>query len=244
MQILLTMSYDGTVYAGWQRQENALAVQEVVENALAGLLSRELTVRAASRTDAGVHALGQRASFFAPDLRVPPEKLPAVLNALLPEDISVTAAEIVPEDFNPQFHARRKTYVYNFYNAPHPNPLFSRYSAFVPQELDFGAMQAAAEFFVGRHDFAAFCAVGSSAKTTVREVFSCAVEKQNGLIAMKITGGGFLYNMVRIIAGTVLYVGLKKIPQKKIPEIIASRERKNAGKTMPPQGLVLLDVKY
>jgi len=267
MQILLTVAYDGTNYAGWQRQVNAVAVQEKVEDALSGLLklqgncsaisvggnrnaqgafcSRTVVVRAASRTDAGVHALGQRAAFFVDDLRVPLGKLPVVLNGLLPSDISVTDACVVGEGFNPRFDALRKTYVYNMYNAACPNPLLSRYSAFVPQELDFAAMEAAAGCFVGRHDFAGFCAVGSSAKTTVREVFSCGVARQeNGMISLEICGGGFLYNMVRIIAGTVLYVGLGKILPENIPEIIASCKRENGGKTMPPQGLTLVRVEY
>lgn len=246
MQILLTVAYDGTNYAGWQKQENAVAVQEKLENALSELLGREVTTRAASRTDAGVHALGQRAAFFADDLRVPLEKLPAVLAGLLPTDISVTAAHAVPDEFNPQFDALRKTYIYNMYNAPHPNPLVARYSAFVPQSLDFAAMQKAAKFFVGKHDFAAFCATGGNAKTTVREVFGCAVSEaaHHGLLSLTITGGGFLYNMVRIIAGTVLYAGLGKIPPESIPGIIAAKERAKAGKTMPPQGLVLMEVEY
>lgn len=257
MQILLTIAYDGTNYAGWQRQENALAVQEKLENALSALLSHPVDVRAASRTDAGVHALGQRASFFAPDLRVPLDKLPIVLVGLLPENISVTAAEAVPESFNPRFNAKQKTYVYNIYNVKYPNPLLSRYSAFVPEKLDFAAMQKAAKFFIGKHDFAAFCATGGSAKNTVREIFNADCTKSlssislevgnkqhNGLISLKITGGGFLYNMVRIIAGTVVYAGMGKISPEAIPQIIESKERKNSGKTMPPQGLVLLEVCY
>jgi len=219
-------------------------------------------VRAASRTDAGVHALGQRAAFFADDLRVPLAKLPMVLNGLLPTDISVTDARAVADDFNPRFDAKQKTYIYNMYNAACPNPLLARYSAFVPHELNLAAMQEAAACFVGLHDFAGFCAVGSSAKTTVREVFSCTVsrnesekcaffcgaaaggEQENGMISLEICGGGFLYNMVRIIAGTVLYVGLGKICPASIPEIIASCNRENAGKTMPPHGLTLMRVEY
>jgi tRNA pseudouridine38-40 synthase len=244
VQILLTVAYDGTNYAGWQRQENAVAVQEKLEDAISRLLSRDVIVRAASRTDAGVHALGQRASFFAPDLRVPLERLPEVLSAFLPTDISVTAAQEVPENFNPGFDAKQKTYLYNIYNSPAPNPLVGRYSAFVPQKLNLAAMQQAAKSFVGKHDFTAFCATGGSAKTTVREIYFCETEKEHDLIKLKITGNGFLYNMVRIIAGTILYAGMGKISPEKIPEIIASKKRENAGKTMPPHGLVLVEVKY
>ncbi|MCL2387125.1 MAG: tRNA pseudouridine(38-40) synthase TruA [Defluviitaleaceae bacterium] len=262
MQILLTVSYDGTNYAGWQRQENAIAVQEKVEDALSELLARPIVVRAASRTDAGVHALGQRAVFSAPDLRVPLDKLPKVLCGLLPNDISITAAEAVPEDFNPRFNAKEKTYTYSIFNAPYPNPLLARQSAFVPEKLDMFAMQEAAKSFIGKHDFAAFCATGSSAKTTTREIMACDVIRNtaytpsliqpkdnsnlqhHGLIALTITGNAFLYNMVRIIAGTILYTGLGKIPPDAIPDIIASKDRTKAGKTMPPQGLVLMEVCY
>ncbi|MCL2358013.1 MAG: tRNA pseudouridine synthase A [Defluviitaleaceae bacterium] len=292
MQILLTIAYDGTDYAGWQRQNNAVAVQEKIEGALSAIIGREVIVRAASRTDAGVHALGQRASFFAPDLRVPLEKLPQVLNGLLPADISVTAALPVPENFNPQFDAKKKTYIYTIQNSP--NPLTARYRAFVPQALDISAMQTAAAHFIGLHDFAAFCATGGSAKTTVREIFECEVFKDkvfgdsvrdawassppqggrpapeprqggnapltpslnprftrirdevwgDSCIEIYVTGGGFLYNMVRIIAGTLVYVGLGKISPEDVPGIIASKDRARAGKTMPPQGLVLAAVEY
>jgi len=245
MQTLLTISYDGTNYAGWQRQQNAIAVQQRLEEALSALLAQSITTKAASRTDAGVHALGQRAAFFTDNLPIPLDKLPQVINGYLPPDISVTAAEAVPDSFNPRFDAIYKTYVYQIYNAPIPNPLLGRYSAFVPRHLDVEAMKKAATFIIGHHDFAAFQATGSSAKTTVREIFDFNVVKQSsGLINLTITGGGFLYNMVRIIAGTLMYVGLEKLPATAIPDIIQSRDRTRAGKTMPPEGLILLEVGY
>jgi len=245
MQILLTVAYDGTNYAGWQRQNNAIAVQEKLEDALSVLLNRPVQVQGASRTDSGVHALGQRVCFIAQDLRVPLDKLPMVLAGLLPQDISVMASEVVPDDFNPRFDAKYKTYEYSFYNAPCPNPLLARYSTFVPQPLDLQDMRTAAKFFVGKHDFTAFCATGSSAKTTVREIYDCDIVKsQNDIITLSITGNAFLYNMVRIIAGTLLYVGIGKIACDAIPTIIASKDRKQAGKTMPPQGLTLVSVTY
>ena len=173
------------------------------------------------------------------------EKLPQIINGFLPTDIAVTAAKIVPEHFNPRFDPISKTYAYNIYSAKVPNPLLRRYSAFVPQALDFDAMKKAAGYFVGRHDFAAFMATGSSAKTTVREVFSCGIEKQpSGVITLAITGGGFLYNMVRIIAGTVVYIGMGKISPEDVPGIIQSRDRTKAGKTMPPEGLTLVEVQF
>ena len=245
MQILLTLAYDGTNYVGWQRQQNGMAVQQKVEEALSDLMCKPIIVKAASRTDAGVHALGQRAAFFADNLHVPTDKLPIVLTGLLPGDISVLSASIVSDIFNPRFDACYKTYVYQICNAPIPNPLLRRYSAFVPKALDIAAMDRACEFFIGRHDFAAFCAAGSSAKTTTREIYSCCVKKSpNGLVALTVTGNGFLYNMVRIIAGTLVYVGIGKISPEKVGSIIASKDRKQAGKTMPPEGLVLDMVSY
>jgi len=241
MQILLTIAYDGTDYAGWQRQANAVAVQEVLELALAQLYGLEIKTAAAGRTDAGVHALGQRVVFTAENL-IPLEKLPMVLAKFLPKDISALKAELVPDDFNPRFHAKKKTYVYKIHNAF--NPFVNRYSAFVPHSLDLAVMQQAACHFIGEHDFAAFCATGGSAKTTVREIYNCSVNKGPDLVEITVTGNGFLYNMVRIIAGTLLYVGSGKIKPSAIPEIINSRDRKQAGKTAPAHGLTLLEVVY
>jgi tRNA pseudouridine38-40 synthase len=243
MRVLLTAAYDGTDYAGWQRQANAVSVQQRLEEALSSLLGHTVKTAAASRTDAGVHALGQRVCFSADALRVPLDKLPQVLNALLPNDIAVSAAREVPEGFNPR-HAVSKTYRYQFYNAPCPDPLLTRYSAFVPQALRVGAMREAAAFFVGRHDFAGFCAAGSSARTTARTVFSCEVRAEGSLLRMFICGEGFLYNMARIVAGTLLYAGLGKVKPEEIPDIIASGDRTRAGKTMPPAGLTLMEVRY
>ncbi|MCL2187397.1 MAG: tRNA pseudouridine(38-40) synthase TruA [Defluviitaleaceae bacterium] len=244
MRVLLTIAYDGTAYAGWQRQENALAVQQVVEEALASLIGCAVTLTAASRTDAGVHALGQRAAFNVEGLRIPLNKLPRVLNGLLPADISVSHAQAVPQDFNPRFAARFKTYRYQIWNASVPNPMYNRYSAFINQPLDILAMQKAARHFIGRHDFAAFCATGGSAKTTVREIYTCTISQAENLITLEITGNAFLYNMVRIIAGTLTYAGLGKINPCIIPDIIAARDRTQAGKTMPPQGLTLVEVQF
>lgn len=244
MNVLLTVAYDGTNYAGWQRQDNAVAVQQRLEEALFSLFNKDIKVTAASRTDAGVHALGQRAAFAVEHMSIPLEKLPLALNNNLPPDISVQAAQLAEDDFNPRFRAKAKTYSYQIYNAPLPNPLFSRYSAFVPNTLDVKKMICAADNFVGTHDFAAFCAAGSSAKTTLRSIFACKIEQEGPLIKMTTTGDGFLYNMVRIMVGTVLYVGLGKYLPEDIPKIIASKDRTKAGKTMPPEGLVLVEVVY
>ena len=248
MQILLTISYDGTSYAGWQRQKNAISVQQTIEEAMESLLKQKITLRSASRTDAGVHALGQRASFFVDTLKIPLFKLPSVINGYLPDDIAIINAEIVPESFSPRYDAVKKTYHYKIYNRPAPNPLLSRYSAFVPTSLDTAAMIKAAPLFVGVHDFKAFMASSPDTKgkevNTVREIFDCSCKNEGNMILITVAGNGFLYNMVRIISGTILYVGLGKIHPDKIPAIIEQKNRQNAGKTMPPQGLTLVGVEY
>ena len=248
MHILLTVAYDGTAYAGYQRQKNGYTVQEALENALAALYRQTIPTTQASRTDAGVHALGQRVGFFC-DNRIPLEKLPLALNALLPPDIAVSRAEEVPAGFHPRFDALEKTYRYQFALGRTPDPLMTRYALFVSQALDVEAMGRACEAFAGEHDFAAFCAAGGSAKTTVRTVRDCALAERTGdglcrLLTLEITGSGFLYNMVRIVAGTALYVGLGKIAAADLPGIIARGRRQEAGKTLPPQGLTLLRIGY
>jgi len=212
MQILLTVAYDGTFYAGWQRQNNAMTVQQRLEETISGILRRTIILRAASRTDAGVHALGQRAVFNGEGLLIPLEKLPEVINNNLPDDISVTECMTVPDGFNPR-HAAYKTYRYQIFNAPYPNPLLKRYATFVPQKLDTDAMKKAAPYFLGRHDFKSFCASGNGTESNnkVREIYDCHISQCNDLITLTVTGNGFLYNMVRILAGTVFYAGLKKI---------------------------------
>lgn len=244
MNILLTIAYDGTNYAGWQSQKNAVTIQQRLEEGLLALLGKNIKVTGASRTDAGVHALGQRASFVMDNMPIPLKKLPYAINSHLPQDIRIQAAQIVPDDFNPRFNAKAKTYRYQIYNAEIPNPMVSRYSAFVPQKLEVEAMVTTCNRLVGRHDFAAFCASGSSVKTTVRTIFACDVVQENELVSINIIGDGFLYNMVRIIAGTAVYSGVGKISANDIPEIIASCDRSKAGKTMPPQGLTLVEVMY
>ncbi|MDR2649017.1 MAG: tRNA pseudouridine(38-40) synthase TruA [Clostridiales bacterium] len=244
MRYLLTVSYDGTNYGGWQRQKNAITVQERLEAALTAVFHQTVKTAAASRTDAGVHALGQRVCFSAKDCKIPIEKLPLVTNSHLPEDIAITAAEPVDDQFNPRFRAREKTYHYNIWHSNCPNPLIRRTAVFFPYHLDVGLMKEAAKAFEGKHDFAAFRAAGSNVLTTVREIHECAVRKDGSMITISISGGGFLYNMARIIAGTLIAAGQGKIPAMDIPEIIRSRDRTRAGKTMPPQGLTLIEIKY
>jgi len=244
VKILLTVAYDGTNYAGWQRQDNALSVQQSLEEALEKLLAQPIKLSAASRTDAGVHALGQKAVFTIEHMPIPLDRFPQALNKFAPDDIVVCEAQQVSDEFNPRFDAKFKTYRYQIYNARLPNPLESRYSAFVPRPLDIEKMQQAAKKFIGTHDFAAFCATGSSAKTTVRTILNCEIKKDGDMIQMLVSGNAFLYNMVRIMAGTLTYVGMGKLEADSIPNIISSKERPQAGKTMPPEGLTLMEIFY
>ena len=242
-RILLTISYDGTNYSGWQKQKNAVTVQGEFDKACSTLFKTDVESIGASRTDAGVHALGQRAVIDV-DTSIPAEKIPLALNPLLPDDIVVTHAEEVGADFNPRFKALKKTYEYSIYNAPFRNPIYRNYSEYVRCKLDLDSMRTACEAFVGEHDFRAFCASGNSSKTTVRTIYSLDVEKDGDFIKIRVTGNGFLYNMVRIIAGTLIYVGEGRIAPDDLPEIIASGDRRKAGKTVGPSGLVLVKIMY
>jgi tRNA pseudouridine38-40 synthase len=249
MQICLRIAYEGTQYAGWQRQANAVAVQQVIEEALEQIYVKKISIVGASRTDAGVHAMGQTASFSLensriPDSRIPIEKIPYVLNHFLPADISVTQAWQVAEEFSPRFDAREKTYEYRIWHGRHNNPLLRRFALFYPYRLDINAMRRAAADLVGRHDFAAFCAAGSDAKTTVREIYECSLSEQEELITLTVRGNAFLYNMVRIITGTLLCVGQGKIAADSMNAILASGDRSRSGITAPPHGLTLAAIRY
>jgi len=246
MGVLLTVSYDGTNYCGWQDQRNGRSVQEALSAAFcAATACYKFTMLGASRTDAGVHALGQRAHIIsAGPIKIPAAKMPLVLNNLLPPDIRITSAESVPDNFHPINATKSKTYRYTICNTRYQNPLTRNFSAFVPKKMDVDKMAAAAHHFVGEHDFAAFCATGSIVKSTVRTVHRLDVTQQGDIIEITINGNGFLYNMVRIIAGTLTNVGLGRTPDSAIPDIIASGDRTRAGKTMPPQGLTLIEIYY
>ena len=243
MRILLTLSYDGTKYFGWQRQDSFVTVQGELEKALSTLLKQEISVRGASRTDTGVHALCQGAVFYA-DTTIPLENMPFAINSFLPEDIVVTKAIEVDEEFHPQYSVDYKTYEYKIQNSRFPDPRLKNYTEFIRYDLDIDKMKKACAFFLGEHDFKAFCAAGSSAKTTVRTIFSLDVKKEGDIVAITVSGNGFLYNMVRILAGTLVYVGLGKIQPEEIKDIILSKDRARAGKTLSPCGLTLMEVHY
>ncbi|MCX7711245.1 MAG: tRNA pseudouridine(38-40) synthase TruA [Clostridia bacterium] len=241
--IRLTIEYDGTKYHGWQIQSNAVTIQGVLQRAIRGLTGENVTLIGCSRTDVGVHALGHIAN-FPTESNIPPDRFSFALNRMLPEDIVIKSSEEVSMDFHARFCAKGKTYRYLFYNAQFPSALH-RYRAYhVSHNLDVQAMADAGQFFLGTHDFSAFRASGSDTRTSVRTITELQVQRKDDLVEMKITGDGFLYNMVRIIAGTLTEVGAGKLKPEDIPGIIESKKRKLAGRTAPAHGLYLVEVFY
>ncbi len=243
--IKLVLEYDGTDYHGFQRQPmfHGPTIQGILEDRLARLTNQSVKLIMAGRTDAGVHALGQVINFTS-DTKIPMDKLPKALNSLLPYDIRVKQAEIVPPEFNARFSARWKRYCYSLYNQPVSSVFNRRFTYHVPQRLDFPAMQEAALLMEGRKDFRAFCAAGSPVKNFVRSLTKCEVLREGPLIRITCEADGFLYNMVRIISGTLVEVGKGKIYPADIPGIIGSHDRTTGGVTAPPQGLCLMHVEY
>ena len=245
-RILLTIAYDGTNYSGWQKQkdEAVITVEGELTKALRLLFRNPaLECIGASRTDAGVHALGQRAVIDV-ETSIPAEKIPLAIRSFLPADIVVTKAEEVAEAFHPRFDCVKKTYEYRFWNAPAKNPKERLYSAYVQKPLDVERMNEGAKAFLGTHDFAAFCAAGAQVSTTVRTIFDCHVEKQGESVRILVTGDGFLYNMVRIMVGTLLDIQAGSLEAGSIPAILNSGSRAQAGKTAPACGLYLDSVFY
>jgi len=236
--IKIELMYDGTEYHGFQRQKNGITIQECLENAIEKITGEAAVVYGCGRTDAGVHAICYTANFHTSS-EISTEKLPLALNSQLNEDIRVISAKDVPEDFHSRYSAVAKTYIYKIVNKPVMDVFLSKYSWFYPQKLDVDKMKAAAKQIVGTHDFAAFMAAGSPVSSTVREVTDLTVSEKDGVIEIEVTANGFLYNMVRIITGTLVYAGCGKILPEDLPEIILSKERTCAGVTAPPQGLSL-----
>lgn len=246
MNYLLTLAYDGTNYCGFQVQPNGRSVAAAFQNALEAVLGSRPDIKGCSRTDAGVHALGFMLNFHA-DTRIPAAKLPLALNQHLPPDIRVLEARVVPDDFHARYAAHTKTYLYRIHNSPIDSPFASRYYTKVPGRLDANRMQQAAQYFVGTHDFLALCASGSSAAAhgdTVRTITACAVERRGDDIDITVTADGYLYNMVRILAGTLCEAGAGRLAPEAVPGILASCDRKNAGPTLAAKGLFLKSVDY
>lgn len=244
-RILFTIAYDGTNYYGWQKQnaEDQKTVQETFESALSRLFKQRVECIGASRTDRGVHALGQRAVCDV-ETSIPEERLLLAVNTYLPPDIRVMKAEFVANDFHPRYMAKNKTYEYKIYNNSLRNPLLRNFTEFVYKPLDEALMNEAAKLLLGTHDFKAFCSTGSSAKTTVRTIYSAEVKRNKDMVILSINGNGFLYNMVRIIAGTLIYIGMGKLPKEVISKMLETGERKIGGITASPCGLTLLEINY
>lgn len=243
MNYKLKLMYDGTHYAGWQRQQNAVTIQGELEKALSVITREAVSTVGVSRTDAGVHA-----ACFTANVRLAHEidsyKLFRGANALLPADIRLISAEPCNENFNARFDAVKKTYLYRIDPTPHGNVFYRNYAWHVPQALDLANMKKAADCFLGSHDFSGFMAQGGSSKTFTRTIFESSFSEEGGLLVYRITGNGFLYNMVRIISGTLVAVGKGKIDPDDIPAIILSKDRTRAGMTAPAHGLTLLLAEY
>lgn len=243
-RIKLVVAYDGTNYCGWQIQPTGITIEGVLNQALTQLLGEEIQVIGASRTDSGVHSLGNVAVFDT-ETRIPPEKICYALNQRLPEDIVVQSSCEVPIDFHPRHCYSEKTYEYRILNRKIPMPTLSRYTCFYYRRLDITKMQQAANYLIGRHDFKSFCSVKSNVEDTVRKILFCNVEKsQDDVVTIRVTGTGFLYNMVRIIAGTLILVGIGDLKPEQIPEILKQMKRSAAGPTAPAQGLTMIGIQY
>ncbi|MEG2073657.1 MAG: tRNA pseudouridine(38-40) synthase TruA [Angelakisella sp.] len=239
----LTIAYKGTAYHGFQFQKNAVSVAEVFQNAVEAAFGKRYDIKGCSRTDTGVHANRFVLSLLC-DFAIPCENVLRALNVKLPEDIAVLDCRDMPEDFHPRYDTVGKRYLYRIWNAPCRNPFEGETSLHCPRPLDVPLMDTAAAHFLGSHDFSAFCAAGGKVEDKTRTISQCTVTRSGDMVTLSITGDGFLYNMVRIITGTLLEVSAGKLSPEAIPEVIASRDRRRAGFTAPPHGLFLDEVFY
>ena len=242
--IKITIEYDGKDFNGWQKQPDKLNIQGTIEQAIERITGEKVELNASGRTDAGVHAIGQVANFKT-NYELPIEKWPLALNANLKKSIVIKSAEEVEERFHSRLTCKKKTYRYIINNSKYGTAIYRNLETHIPQKLDVEKMKNAVKYFEGEHDFKAFKASGTSSKSSVRTIYKAEViEMPDERIYIELTGSGFLYNMVRIISGTLVEVGLGKIKPEAIPEIIESKQREQAGKTLPPNGLYLVKVEY
>lgn len=229
---------------GWQKQPNKLNIQGNIEQAIKNVTGEEVELFASGRTDAGVHSFGQVANFKTESL-IPIEKIPIALNTNLKKSIRIIKAEEVDERFHSRLSCKKKTYRYVINNSSCESAIYRNLETYIPMKLDVNKMKEATKYFEGEHDFKAFRASGTSSKSSVRTIYKLEIlEKENNRIYIEVTGNGFLYNMVRIISGTLVEVGSGKIKPEEIEEIIDSKDRSRAGKTLPAHGLFLLNVEY
>lgn len=241
--IKLTIEYDGKDFNGWQKQPNKLNIQGEIERAIKDVTGEEVELIASGRTDAGVHSLGQVANFKT-NSNIPVEKIPIALNTKLKRSIRILNAEEVEERFHSRYNCKKKTYRYIINNSENGTAIYRNLEYNFSPKLDVDKMNKAVKEFIGEHDFKGFKASGTSSKSSVRTIYDAKVYKEGERVIIELTGNGFLYNMVRIIAGTLIEVGIGKIQPDEISDIIKSGDRQLAGKTLPPQGLYLVKVNY
>lgn len=242
-RIRLKVAYDGTNYHGWQLQPNGITIESELNRCLSQILGEDIRVTGASRTDSGVHALGNVAVFDT-CARMPADKVAYALNQRLPEDIRIQKSEQVPSHWHPRRCVSRKTYEYKIYRAEFPLPQRRLYSLFTYHELDVQRMREAAACLEGEHDFKSFCQVNTQVESTVRTIYSITIWEEGQELTIRVCGSGFLYNMVRIITGTLLEVGRGRLSAKDIPTILDQKDRSSAGPTAPAHGLTLISIEY
>ncbi len=242
-RLLFTIQYDGSAYHGWQVQSNALTVQEVFQNAVEKVFCSRLDVKGCSRTDSGVHANMYCVSLDT-EMDISCENAVLAINTYLPADIAAVACKEVPSDFHPRYSCKSKQYVYKIYNRKVRNPFFAKYAYHYRYPIDVEYLDAEAQAFLGKHDFSGFCSIKSDVDDTVRNIYSVSVKREGDMVLFTVEADGFLYNMVRIMVGTVLFINEGKIKSGELKNVIESKERKRAGKTAPPQGLYLNKVTY
>lgn len=242
-RIRLKVAYDGTKYCGWQLQNNGPTIEGELHKALKQVLGEDVALTGASRTDAGVHSLGNIA-IFDTDSRIPADKFCYALNQWLPDDIIIQESDEVPPNWHPRKQRSRKTYEYRILNRHMPDPTRRFDTHFYYRPLDVGKMQQAASYLEGEHDFTSFASVHMTVPTAVRTIYSCTVEKKGDIIAIRVCGSGFLYNMVRIIAGTLIEVGTGAREPEDIPRILEAKDREEAGPTAPARGLTMIGIVY
>ena len=241
--IKLTIEYDGKDFNGWQKQPTKLNIQGEIERAIEQITGEKVDLIASGRTDAGVHSLGQIANFKT-ESKLQIEKFPVALNSKLKKSIRIQNAEEVEENFHSRYSCKQKTYRYIINNSKEGSAIYRNLEYHMPIKLDVKSMEKAIKYFEGEHDFKGFKASGTSSKNSVRKIYKAEIKKDGDRILIELTGSGFLYNMVRIIAGTIVEVGLGKIKPEDIPNIIESKDRTKAGKTLPPYALYLVKVEY
>ena len=242
-RVKLIVAYDGSNYHGWQVQDNGITIEEVLNRTISELVQEDIKVIGASRTDAGVHACGNVAVFDT-ESRIPGDKFSFALNQRLPEDIRIQESCEVDADFHPRYADTVKTYEYNILNRRFELPSKRLYASFCYYPMDIERMNQAAAYLVGEHDFKSFCSAGAQVQTTVRTIYAVNVTKEDDMVHIRITGNGFLYNMVRIIAGTLMQVGTGLMEPEQVKGILEARDRSKAGPTAVAKGLTLVEIRY